>query len=248
MVDEPIRSISRYWKKNGQDDRLYFATIDAGTSSDIFEKLQLDNVPRLIAFPADIGQFKGSHKYPREINIVALKFDADAMAEQLSEELGVKLGTDVPFDYTKPLMYLGIVVVGGYVVYQLYQNLMRGGLIKSIAGVLSIVFILMMSSGYMWGKINQAPYIGASRGGEPSLFSPGNQIQFGIETQIVSALYALCAISVVGLTVHVPKIQNQERRTFMIFVWLIVLISTYSYLNVVFRIKIPSYPYRLLLP
>ncbi|KAJ1678744.1 oligosaccharyl transferase subunit ost3/OST6 [Spiromyces aspiralis] len=248
IFDEESRKISRYWKKHGDLDRIVFGMLDYQDGQEIFRQMGLDNVPRLFVFPADTGPHKSKDNRVFEVNIVNKRFNGNAVADVLSQELGVQMGIDELVDHTKTLAYgsIGLAVV--YFGYHLYRHLGRSTIFRNVTGIATLVFILLMSSGFMWCRINSPQYIGMSRNGEPALFANGNQQQYGIETQIVSALYAICAISVIGLTVQVPKIKAPEKRTFMAFVWLIVLIATFSYFNVAFRVKIPSYPYKLLLP
>lgn len=59
---------------------------------------------------------------------------------------------------------------------------------RIIWGVFSIVLILTFTSGFMWNRIKNAPYIGVTQGGTVSWIAGGYQNQLGIESQVVGGV------------------------------------------------------------
>ncbi|KAJ1996816.1 oligosaccharyl transferase subunit ost3/OST6 [Coemansia sp. S85] len=118
---------------------------------------------------------------------------------------------------------------------------------RNLWAIATIMFVLLMTSGFMWNKINDPPYMGQAKGGEVALFVPTNNQQFAVETQIVAVTYAVCALCIVILVRHAPKIQSADQRTFITLLFVAVLMLMFSYLNSVFRLKMPGYPFKLLL-
>jgi oligosaccharyltransferase complex subunit gamma len=57
--------------------------------------------------------------------------------------------------------------------------------------------ILVFTSGYMWNKIKNAPYVNVDRDGKVSWIAAGFQNQLGLESQIIAGI---CKSSLLSLT------------------------------------------------
>ena len=137
------------------------------------------------------------------------------------------------------------------------------------AGV-SLISILLFTSGHMFNHIRKVPYVAGDGHGGISYFAGSFQSQYGLETQIVAALcrfphlffnqlhvgdnltilifrridgiLAFCAIS---LAVKVPRIADSRSQQVAVLAWAGVLFVLYSFLMSVFRIKNGGYPFSL---
>lgn len=58
---------------------------------------------------------------------------------------------------------------------------------------------------------------------------------------------ALLAFSMVALIIFVPKQRDPVRQRMGVYVWSAVFLGTFSLLFAIFRLKNPSYPFRLFL-
>jgi oligosaccharyltransferase complex subunit gamma len=63
---------------------------------------------------------------------------------------------------------------------------------------ISIMLILLFTSGHMFNQIRHVPYVTGDGKGGVSYFASGFQNQIGIETQIIAALCKFRALSVLS--------------------------------------------------
>ncbi|KAJ1735713.1 oligosaccharyl transferase subunit ost3/OST6 [Coemansia sp. Benny D160-2] len=251
-VDASLRAVSRGWKRQrGSVDpalQIVFATLDMEDGEDLSRQMGLEGLPHLIIFPAGKGARAFENPSPREMPLNARTSDPRGMATKLGELFSIEFKPDLPTDYAKHLTNAAAVAAAALAAYLVYTHVDLRRLGRSAGAIGTILFVLLMTSGFMWNRINTPKYVGHTRGGDVLLFLPTNGQQYSVETQIVAATYAVCALCVVALVRHVPRIQNQDQRTFVTLMFTLALIMTYSYLNSIFRLKMSSYPFRLLLP
>ncbi|KAJ2723800.1 oligosaccharyl transferase subunit ost3/OST6 [Coemansia sp. Benny D115] len=250
LIDSTLRAVSRGWRaqKKKTKHQILFATLDVEDAEEMFQQMKIENIPKLMIFPAGRGAFAFDNPSPREMTLSPRVINAEAMAAKLGELFGIEIRAQTPVDYLKHLRNVAAGLASCYAVYLVYQHVDLRVLGRNLWAILSILFVLLMTSGYMWTRINDPPYVGQTRQGEPVLFAPVNNQQYGIETQVVAAAYAVCALCVVALVRHVPKIEGAEQRTFVTMMFVVALIMTFSYVNSVFRMKMPGYPFMMLLP
>ncbi|KAJ1999227.1 oligosaccharyl transferase subunit ost3/OST6 [Coemansia thaxteri] len=247
-LDATLRAVSRGWRRHGDSSRIVFGSLDVEDGEELFHKMGINQIPRLMIFPAGKGAHALANPSPREMAIRAESATAAGMASKLSGLLGVTITADVPVDYFKYVKYLAtaIAVPGGAYLLFRYVSLAMVG--RNVLAIASIMFVLLMTSGYMWNRINSPPYMGQSQqSGDVVLFVPTQNQQYGVETQIVAGTYAICALCIVVLVKHVPKIQSADQRTSVTLLFVFLLLFTFSYLNSVFRLKMPGYPFKMLL-
>ncbi|KAJ2019748.1 oligosaccharyl transferase subunit ost3/OST6 [Coemansia sp. S680] len=246
-LDKTLRAVARGWNRHGDKDRIIFASMDVDDGEELFHKMKIEQIPRLMVFPAGAGPHALANASPREMTIKEETMTPVGMSAKLSTLLGVEIKPDVPVDYSKYLKSILAVQaagVGAYLAYKFVNLRMLG---RNLWAIATIMFVLLMTSGFMWNKINDPPYMGQTKSGEVALFVPTNSQQFAVETQIVAVTYAVCALCIVILVKHAPKIQGADQRTFVTLVFVLVLMLMFSYLNSVFRLKMPGYPFKLLL-
>ena len=59
---------------------------------------------------------------------------------------------------------------------------------RNLWAAVSLIAVLLFTSGHMFNHIRKVPYVAASPKGGVSYFAGGFQNQFGLETQIVAAM------------------------------------------------------------
>ncbi|KAJ2714242.1 oligosaccharyl transferase subunit ost3/OST6 [Coemansia spiralis] len=252
-VDRALRAVARGWKRQqhksgGAQRRIAFATLDVVNGEELFRNLGIDNIPRLMIFPPGKGPHALSNASPRELKLSAKNSSPSGMAERLGALLGAKIQPDVPLDYAKYVASAAGAAGVSYAAVLAYRHVDLRRLGRNAWAVATIMFVLVMTSGFMWNRINAPPYMGQTRTGDAILFAPVQNQQYGVETQIVATAYATCALCVVFLVRHVPRVASGEQRTLVTFLVVASLVLVYSYITSVFRLKMPGYPYRLLLP
>ena len=134
---------------------------------------------------------------------------------------------------------------------------------RNVWAAISLVCILLFTSGHMFNQIRKVPYVAGDGRGGISYFAGGFQNQYGMETQIVAAMCKFtclrrCSRSVltvlvdgvlsfaaITLAIKAPRIADPKAQQISVFVWGGVLIVMYSFLLYVFRIKNGGYPFSL---
>lgn len=250
-LDKSLRAVSRGWKKHGdgskKNSRLVFGSLDIKDGEDMFRKMGIESLPRLMVFPASSGPAAIKDPRPRELGLSTDALRPENMANKLGSLLKADLKADVPVDYSKYTHKIMTAIAGIYAVYLVYKFINLRMLGRNIWAIATIMFVLLMTSGFMWCRINDPPYMGQANSGDAVLFAPSNNQQYAVELQIVAVTYAVCALCVVVLVKHTPQIQNQDHRTSMTFLFVFALALSYSYLYSIFRMKMQGYPFRLLL-
>jgi oligosaccharyltransferase complex subunit gamma len=127
------------------------------------------------------------------------------------------------------------------------------------AGI-SLILILLFTSGHMFNHIRRVPYVAGNGRGGISYFAGGFQNQYGMETQIVAAMCklptqflgtllipidALLAFASINLALRVPRIKDARTQQVAVIIWATVVFGMYSFLMSVFRIKNGGYPFWL---
>ena len=130
------------------------------------------------------------------------------------------------------------------------------------AGI-SLITILLFTSGHMFNHIRKVPYVAGNGQGGISYFAGGFSNQFGMETQIVAAmckqswskwansntdglhLDGTLSFATIALALRVPRMSDPKKQQLAVFIWGAVMFGMYSFLLSVFRIKNGGYPFHL---
>ena len=75
----------------------------------------------------------------------------------------------------------------------------------------SIISVILFTTGYMFNQIRGTPYVMEHRDRRTEYFAPGQQSQFGVETQIMSFLYGFLSILVIVLVKRAPEIKTNQQ-------------------------------------
>ncbi|KAK8138813.1 oligosaccharyltransferase complex subunit gamma [Apiospora sp. TS-2023a] len=110
---------------------------------------------------------------------------------------------------------------------------------------ISLIGILMFTSGHMFNQIRKVPYVAGDGHGGISYFSSGFQNQLGMETQIIAFIYGLLSFAAIALIMKVPRVADAKKQQVWVLLWCAVLFLVYSFLLSIFRIKNGGYPFSL---
>lgn len=184
-----------------------------------------------------------------------LRFDFTA-GPQSAEQIHAWIARQIPADVavprvSRPINWVKIItvttaVLGGitaisvawpYVV-PLLQN-------RNLWAAISLIAVLLFTSGHMFNHIRKTPYVVGDGKGGMSYFAGGFSNQYGLESQIVAAIYGVLAFAAISLAVKVPRIKDARAQSLAVFLWTGVLWGMFSFLLSVFRIKNGGYPFYL---
>lgn len=136
---------------------------------------------------------------------------------------------------------------------------------RNLWAAVSIISILLFTSGHMFNHIRKVPYVAGDANGKVTYFANGFQYQFGLETQIVAAMCmfsppsisyfyllltdigadGILAFATISLALKVPRMTDARAQQIAVFVWGGVILGMYSFLLSVFRVKNGGYPFWL---
>ena len=105
----------------------------------------------------------------------------------------------------------------------------------------------MFTSGHMFNTIRHTPYAQPNGRGGFNYIAGGFQNQFGVETQIIAAIYGLLAFTTMALVLKAPTIENPTSQTIVVLIWSGGIMLVYSFLIYIFRVKNGGYPFKLFL-
>ncbi|KAK0535845.1 oligosaccharyl transferase subunit ost3/OST6 [Tilletia horrida] len=221
-----------------------FAKLEFVNGREVYNRLRLQHAP-VLHFHAPTGS-DGRGPEAAVYDFQRAGFEAPDLCDSLARSLGI------PNPYRKPLPWgliissvASVVVLGGTAavfapfVLGLFAN-------RTLWVFVSLAIIITMNSGLMWVNIRGAPYMVPTQEGV-RMIADGFSNQFGAESHILSGLYALLAVSIIALTIYVPKQGDSTRQRAGVYLWSAIFLGTFSLLISVFRMKNPSYPFRLFL-
>lgn len=133
---------------------------------------------------------------------------------------------------------------------------------RNIWAAISLIAILLFTSGHMFNHIRKVPYVAGDGRGGISYFAGGFSNQFGMETQIVAAMCKFLSIqqlprnsnsfsdgilsfAVIALALRVPRMADAKTQQLAVIIWGVILLGMYSFLLSVFRAKNGGYPFYL---
>lgn len=160
------------------------------------------------------------------------------------------------------LGFITLLSVASPFIFPVIQN-------RNVWAAISIIAILMFTSGHMFNHIRKVPYVAGDGKGGISYFAGGFTNQFGLESQIVAAICkyiqgtilrqgdapnvsltdsksdGVLAFSTVSVALKVPRIADPRTQQVSVIIWSAIMLGTYSFLLSIFKIKNGAYPFWL---
>jgi oligosaccharyltransferase complex subunit gamma len=172
---------------------------------------------------------------------------------QSAEQIHAWIARQVPADAPKPsisrpinwvkiisvttavLGAITLVAIASPYVIPILQN-------RNLWAAFSLITVLLFTSGHMFNHIRKTPYVS---GDGMTYFAGGFSNQFGLESQIVAAMYGVLAFATISLALKVPRIKDPRAQSIAVFLWSGVILCMYSFLLSVFRKKNGGYQFWL---
>ncbi|KAJ3067011.1 oligosaccharyl transferase subunit ost3/OST6 [Podochytrium sp. JEL0797] len=246
LFAEEIKLVTSALHKKGPKGQAYFGVLDFAIGKEVFHKYKLTSVPFVYHFPPTEGPNKRTIKEEFEIyDLNRLGTKAEDFTFWVEKHAGVKIQVRRPIDYKVYGSYALFTIGTLGSLFVLRTQILAFLSEKRLWQMMSLSFIVIFCSGYMWNQIRGPPFIGSDNG-KPKIFADGFQNQFVAESQIVGVLYGLISVFFVLLYTQVPKIQSPAAQRTATFVLAALFIVSYSALLRVFKFKNGGYPFTLL--
>lgn len=231
----------------GNDDgKLFFARADfTDGQRKIFEKFQLQSVPKLYLFkPTDVADASSITQF-EEFQFIDGD-NLDFLTQFIKEQTGNDLKVERPVRYDNLIFSVVVLALLAVLVVRFQDVFFKVITSKQLWGGAMLLSILLFISGYMFNNIRATQYIGMGPSGAPEYFMAGQQNQFAIETNILSTTYGLLGVFMVALISKVPEIKHPKVHAIVVFLLAFSLLVGYSVLFDIFAKKSYGYPFRLL--
>ncbi|KAI1778164.1 hypothetical protein F4818DRAFT_288214 [Hypoxylon cercidicola] len=231
--------------KNGES-RLIFGTLDFSNGRDTFISLGLQSAPVLLLFQPTTGPHAGASPEP-----IRYDFSGPQTAENVHEWLARHLPDRPHPSVSRPINYIAwivsvvLVLFFAAVGYNIWPYVLPVIQNRNVWAGLSLIGILLFTSGQMFNRIRKVPYVAGDGRGGISYFAGGFQNQYGLETQIVAFMYGVLSFATISLAIKAPRTRDPKMQQLTVIVWGAVMVLMYSFLLSVFRVKNGGYPFKL---
>ncbi|KAK6542974.1 oligosaccharyl transferase subunit ost3/OST6 [Orbilia ellipsospora] len=236
---------SNWFRDHPKHDGLLFTVLDFSDGKATFQKLGMSTAPILMLFPPTTTGSPSEHmplKYDMNPNDPSA---AESVARWLSSQTKHAVKITRPFNYVK-LFTLIFGLVGTATLSKLaYPYLAPVMYSRNLWAALSLVAVLLFTSGHMFNHIRKVPYVVQGRNGGVSYIAGGFSNQFGLETQIVAVVYSVLAFATIALCLKMPRMESAGKQKVAVMAWNLVLLVLFSFLMSLFKMKNGSYPFFL---
>ncbi|KAF7294920.1 hypothetical protein MIND_01030100 [Mycena indigotica] len=232
-------SVAKAWSKapKATRDTHFFATLDFDDGQAVFSKLGLTSAPVVFNYSPTEGP-RASSKSPSRYDF-SHGFEPEPLAQHLSNHTPIPIPYTPPFDWAK-----WITVAAGLLTFAVTIRFISPILQSRWTWAIgTIVTALVMTSGHMFTRIRNVPYVGQ----DGSWIAGGYQNQFGQEVQVISIVYGTLGFSFLMLVMVIPYQTSGQRQRVQVYLWTTIIMLVYSILIVLFKVKNRGYPFRLLL-
>jgi oligosaccharyltransferase complex subunit gamma len=241
--------LARSWTKGDKEalSRLLLGTLDFADGRETFTTLGLQTAPVLLFLPPNEGPHAVATKEPIRYDFSSGAVNAEHVRSWLARHLPDRPHPEVkrPFNWARfgsSVFLISAFVATIATAWSWIQPIVQS---KNLWAGLGLTAILVFTSGHMFNQIRGVPYVAGNGRGGVQYFAPNFQSQYGLETQIVAGLYGVLAFCAISLATRVPRIEDIKMQTLAVFIYAITLLSAYSFLLSIFRIKNPGYPFSL---
>ncbi|KAJ6496693.1 hypothetical protein C8R47DRAFT_353361 [Mycena vitilis] len=233
-------AVAKAWSKTPQvhRDNHFFGTLDFDNGQTVFQKLGLASAPVVYVYPPAEGPRASGRTGPSKYDF-SQGFDAEPLAHHLSNHTPIPIPYSAPFDWAR-WTTIGAGLLAAAVALRFVAPVLQSRWTWAVGSILTS---LVMTSGYMFTRIRNSPFIG----GDGSWIAGGFQNQFGQEVQVISVVYGTLGFAFIMLTMVIPYQTSGHRQRFQIYLWSTIIMLVYSILIVLFKVKNRGYPFRLLL-
>lgn len=190
-----------------------------------------------------------------KVDTQPVRFDFTA-GPQSAEQIQAWIARQVPADAPKPavsrpinwakVFTVTVAVLGGVTLIAVASPYLIPFLQnRNLWAAFSLIAVLLFTSGHMFNHIRKTPYVSGDGKGGISYFAGGFSNQFGLESQIIAAIYGVLAFATISLALKTPRIKDPRAQQIAVFLWSAVILGMYSFLLSVFRTKNGGYQFWL---
>jgi oligosaccharyltransferase complex subunit gamma len=153
-------------------------------------QMMLATAPVLVLFPATAGPNAKTDPTPARFDFNT----GSGTAEQLHAWISRHLPDSPHPPVVRPINYTRIIIVTTSVLGVItfasiaWPYVMPVATNRNLWAALSLIAVLLFTSGHMYNHIRKVPYVAGNGQGGVSYFAGGFQNQFGLETQIIAAI------------------------------------------------------------
>ncbi|KAI1179283.1 OST3/OST6 family protein [Nemania sp. FL0916] len=241
--------LAKSWIKGDKagDSRLILSTLDFTDGRETFMSLGLQTAPVLLLFQPTTGPHAVSSPEPLRYDFANGAPTADVVREWLVRHLSDRPHPAIyrPVNYARWVVTIVSLLGAAGVIFKASPYILPVIQSRNVWAGLSLIGILLFTSGHMFNQIRKVPYVAGDGRGGISYFAGGFQSQYGLETQIVAFIYGLLSFATISLALKAPRTQDSHVQQIMVIAWGVVMTVMYSYLLSVFRVKNGGYPFRL---
>lgn len=242
--DSKYKLVSQsYFSTNPGKTDLYFLVAEFTSNEEIYRKLGMSQVPKLWIFPpsAQENYNVSSPHFPYVISDSALNDPLD-FASFISKIVSLNIVIQPEFEVTQFLKYF----LGTFFFVLILKKKVLSKVNKASTLRYVVVFAtIVLTSGYMFTVIKGIPLIAKNEEGKIMYFSGGTHWQFGLETFVVSGIYATLGGLVVGLVAYIPLIEDEKARNLFVVGFALGILYVFNHLTKIFLVKDPGYPYQV---
>ncbi|KAK3682175.1 hypothetical protein B0T22DRAFT_278188 [Podospora appendiculata] len=241
--------LSKSWIKGDKsgESRLIFGTLDFSDGRDTFMGLGLQTAPVLMFFPPTVGRHAAASPDPIRYDFTNGPQTAEQVHAWLSRYMPDRPHPPVkrPINWMKWITTFVITsgtLTASYVAWPYVLPVVQN---RNVWAAISLLSILLFTSGHMFNQIRKVPYVAGDGRGGVSYFAAGFQNQYGMETQVVAAMYGVLSFATISLALTVPRIADPKAQGVAVLAWGGIMFLMYSFLLSVFRVKNGGYPFSL---
>lgn len=222
---------------------VYFLQAEFLDARKLFGVLELNNIPKVYHFPPTTNN--KANAFLKEYNEYQFfqGVHRDLLSSYLQSVTGHKFNIYVPPDYSRVI--INAIGTFAFVILLRRYSTQAISIVSSrmLWSSITVLGILVLISGYMFNQIRGVPYVREHQS-HTEYIAPGQQMQYGIETQIVSFIYGTLSVLVVFLIQKAPKVKNPQANFIAVVVLSGAIFVVYSILLSVFGLKGIGYPFQ----
>ncbi|KAK4042598.1 magnesium transporter protein 1 [Parachaetomium inaequale] len=241
--------LARSWTGGDKagESRVVFGTLDFGDGRDIFMSLGLQTAPVLFFFPPTAGPHAAASAEPIRYDFTGGAQAAEVVHSWVARHLPDRPHPPIkrPINWMRWISSLVILSGGLTVSFVAWPYVLPVIQSRTVWAAVTLISILLFTSGHMFNHIRNVPYVAGDGRGGISYFASGFQNQYGLETQIVAAMYGILALSSISLAIKVPRMSDPRAQGVAFIAWFGILFVVYSLLLSIFRGKNPGYTFSL---
>ncbi|ODV78754.1 gamma subunit of Oligosaccharyltransferase [Suhomyces tanzawaensis NRRL Y-17324] len=224
---------------------VVFFKSEFSESRNFFQIFQLNQIPKVFYFPP--SNATGPNSFVNEVSEYQF-YQGDhkhLVIDWLKSFTGHDYQIHIPPDYTKIATFAFFTFTFVLLIRKYYKQVGQVFASRLLWSGLTIIAVLLLTSGYMFNQIRGTPYL-REQGGKVEYFATSQQSQYGVETQILSFVYGLLSLLVVILLKTLPTIKSDSINFVAVVVISAGIFVTYSALLSIFGLKGSGYPYRFI--